>query len=302
MSFEIGPARPDEWDLVVDWAAAEGWNPGRHDAEHFLAVDPEGFLLGREDGEVVSAISVVNYSADYAFLGFYLVRPDRRGQGLGIATWKAGMAHAGGRTVGLDGVPDQQDNYRSSGFLPAYTTIRHSGVPALAPTPGGPVLGGAAYRSPASHGTIPAADTAGIVPLAGVDLTLLAELDAACHAADRSGFATAWASDPRHVARARFRDDLLTGYGVLRPAQDGFRIGPLLATTPRDAAALLAALLAEAGGAKVSIDIPEPHQLARAMAQQHGLVPSSSTARMYTGPIRTLQQSLVYGVMSLELG
>jgi len=285
MSFEIGPARPGEWDQVVRWAAAEGWNPGRHDAEHFLTQDPGGFLLGREDGEAVSAISVVNYSPDYAFLGFYLVRPDRRGHGLGIATWKAGMAHAGGRTVGLDGVPDQQDNYRRSGFLPAHTTIRHSGVPV--PAPGGPAAGAAAE---------------GIVPLEGVDLSLLAELDAACHAADRHAFATAWASDPRHVARARFRDGLLTGYGVLRPAEDGLRIGPLLATTPRDAEALLAALLAEAGGAKVSIDVPEPHQLARGMAERQGLVPSFTTARMYTGSIRTLQQSLVYGVMSLELG
>jgi hypothetical protein len=250
-------------------------------------VDPAGFLLGREDGEVVSAISVVNYAPDYAFLGFYLVREDRRGHGLGIATWKAGMAHAGGRAVGLDGVPEQQDNYRSSGFAPAYITIRHSGV-AGGPEPGGPV---------------PGTDGTGIVPLADVvDLSPLAELDAACHPADRFAFATGWASDPRHVARARFRDGLLTGYGVLRPAEDGFRIGPLLATTPRDADALLAALLAEARGVNVSIDIPEPHQPARAMAERHGLAPFSSTARMYTGPIRSLRQSLVYGVMSLELG
>lgn len=282
MSFEISPARPGEWTRIVRWAAAEGWNPGRHDAEHFLAQDPAGFLLGREDGEAVSAISVVNYSPDYAFLGFYLVRPDRRGQGLGVATWNAGMAHAAGRAVGLDGVPGQQHNYRRSGFLPAHTTIRYSGVPAADP-------GATAARD-------------GIVPLDGVDLSLLGELDAACHPADRQGFATRWAADSRHVTRVRLRDGLLTGYGVLRPAEEGRRIGPLLATTPRDAEALLGALLAEAGGDKVSIDIPEPHRLARGMAERFGLEPSSSTARMYTGPIRTLQQSLGYGVMSLELG
>lgn len=282
MSFEISPARPGEWTRIVRWAAAEGWNPGRHDVEHFLTQDPEGFLIGREDGEAVSAISVVNYSPDYAFLGFYLVRPDRRGQGLGIATWKAGMAHAAGRTVGLDGVPDQQENYRASGFLAAYTTIRHSGVPDVA-------AGGGLGED-------------GIVALDGVDLNLLGELDAACHPADRHAFAASWAADPRNLARARFRDGLLTGYGVLRPAEDGRRIGPLLATTPRDAEALLGALLTLAGTEKVSIDIPEPHHLARGMAERFGLTPSSTTARMYTGPIRSLQQSLVYGVMSLELG
>ena len=286
MSFEISPARPGEWTRIVRWAAAEGWNPGRYDVEHFLTQDPHGFLLGREDGEAVSAISVVNYSLDYAFLGFYLVRPDRRGQGLGIATWKAGMAHAAGRSVGLDGVPDQQDNYRRSGFLPAYTTIRHSGVP-------GTGTGTGTDANVAGDGTVPAT---------GVDPRLLGGLDAACHPADRHGFATRWAADPRHVTRVRFRDGQLTGYGVLRPAEDGLRIGPLLATSPRDAEALLGTLLAEAGREKVSIDIPEPHRRAREIAERFGLAPSSTTARMYTGPIRSLQHSVGYGVMSLELG
>ena len=281
MGFEIGPARPGEWDQVVRWAAAEGWNPGRHDAEHFLMQDPAGFLLGRLDGKVVSAISVVNYSDDYAFLGFYLVRPDRRRQGYGIETWHAGMRHAGSRTVGLDGVPDQQDNYRREGFTSAYTTIRYRGKPNL------------------EH---KGEDTEGIVPVEAKDLDLLSALDAAGHPADRHAFAARWAGDPRHTTRARFRDGMLTGYGVLRPAQDGYRVGPLLATTPRDAAAILASLLREAGDATVSVDVPEPHHVARNLAELHGLVPASRTARMYTGPIRTLQQSLVYGVMSLELG
>ncbi|HET9171542.1 MAG TPA: GNAT family N-acetyltransferase [Actinospica sp.] len=281
MGFEISPARPGEWDQVVLWAAKEGWNPGRHDAEHFLMQDPRGFLLGRLDGKVVSAISVVSYSPDYAFLGFYLVRPDRRGQGLGIATWEAGMRHAGSRTVGLDGVPDQQDNYRKQGFHPAYTTVRYRGRPNL------------------EH---KGEDVEGVVPIGPEHLDLLAALDAAGHPADRHSFASRWAADPRHTTRARFRDGLLTGYGVLRPANEGLRIGPLLATTPRDAAAILAALLREAGDTTVSIDIPEPHHVARNLAELHGLVPASRTARMYTGPIRPLQQSLVYGVMSLELG
>jgi hypothetical protein len=288
MSFEIGPARPGEWTQIVRWAAAEGWNPGRYDAEHFLTQDPHGFLLGREDGEVVSAISVVNYSPDYAFLGFYLVRPDRRGQGFGIATWKAGMAHAAGRSVGLDGVPDQQDNYRRSGFMPAYTTLRYSGVPDA-----GEDTGAGADADAAGGGAI-LAD--------GVDPRLFGRLDAACHPADRVEFATRWAADPRHVTRVTFHDGQLTGYGVLRPAEDGLRIGPLLATSRRDAEALYVALLAEAGREKVSIDVPEPHREAQNVAASFGLTPSSATARMYAGPVRSLQQSLIYGVTSLELG
>ncbi|MFE4724235.1 GNAT family N-acetyltransferase, partial [Streptomyces sp. NPDC056728] len=140
--LDITRATLDDWAVISGWAAEEGWNPGLADARSFFAQDPDGFFIGRVDGEPASAISVVNYGDDYAFLGFYLVRPDLRGRGYGIATWKAGLAHAGSRTVGLDGVPAQQDNYRKSGFELAHTTVRYAGVPqAPRPAPGAPAPG-----------------------------------------------------------------------------------------------------------------------------------------------------------------
>lgn len=36
--------RPDEILMAIDWAAAEGLNPGRTDAVCFATVDPDGFL------------------------------------------------------------------------------------------------------------------------------------------------------------------------------------------------------------------------------------------------------------------
>ncbi|GAA3096809.1 hypothetical protein GCM10017687_04270 [Streptomyces echinatus] len=120
-----------DWPVISAWAAAEGWNPGLSDGPAFFAQDPDGFFLGRIDGEPVSAISVVNHGPDYAFLGCYLVRPDLRGHGHGLTTWKTALAHAGSRTVGLDGVVAQQDNYRQSGFRLAHRTA--SGSPASLP-------------------------------------------------------------------------------------------------------------------------------------------------------------------------
>ncbi len=84
--------RPD-LDQAIDWAAAEGWNPGLKDAECFQAADPAGFLMGYLDGQPIGCISVVRYSSTFGFLGFYIVRPDRRGQGFGYRLWQAGMAH-----------------------------------------------------------------------------------------------------------------------------------------------------------------------------------------------------------------
>src|SRR5262245_42910084 len=116
-----------ELDLATDWAAAEGWNPGLHDAEAFYAADPEGFLIALDGGTPVACISVVRYGADFGFLGFYIAHPSARGHGHGIAVWNAGMARLAGRNVGLDGVVAQQDNYRKSGFRLAWRNIRFEG-------------------------------------------------------------------------------------------------------------------------------------------------------------------------------
>ena len=93
-----------EIDLAVEWAAAEGWNPGLHDAECFYAADPEGFLVGKVGCESVVCISVVTYGTGFGFLGFYIVKPEFRGKGYGLSLWNAGMKRLQGRTVGLDGV------------------------------------------------------------------------------------------------------------------------------------------------------------------------------------------------------
>jgi GNAT superfamily N-acetyltransferase len=101
--FTIRAMRPDEISLALDWAAAEGWNPGNADASCFASVDAEGFLIAELDGAPAATISCVNYDARFAFLGFYIVRPDLRGKGYGLRIWDAAIAHAGARVVGLDG-------------------------------------------------------------------------------------------------------------------------------------------------------------------------------------------------------
>src|SRR5215813_948803 len=87
-TLRIRNLRPDEIPLAVDWAAAEGWNPGVADAACFATVDPQGFFLGEIDGEPAATISCVNYDDRFAFLGFYIVRADLRGRGHGLRIWR----------------------------------------------------------------------------------------------------------------------------------------------------------------------------------------------------------------------
>ena len=266
-----------EIQLAVDWAAAEGWNPGLSDAACFGAVDPAGFLVAERDGEPAAVISVVNYDARFAFLGFYIVRPDLRGRGIGLRLWQAGLAHAGGRTVGLDGVTAQQANYARQGFAFAYRNIRFAGTPAEG-------------------------EAGGTVDLASLPLASITASDARVFPAPRTAFLKAWIGTPGHVGRALLRGGELAGWGVVRPARQGWKIGPLVAQDEAAAEAVFRALRAAAGGAPLVLDVPEPNAAALALARRHGLAPVFETARMYTGPIRPVDLARIYGVTSFELG
>ena len=139
-ALTIRTMRPDEISLAVDWATAEGWNPGLADAGCFASVDPEGFFIGELDGKPAATVSCVNYGARFSFLGFYIVRADLRGSGYGLCIWNAAIAHAGPRVIGLDGVTAQQDNYRKSGFALAYANVRYGGTVAAPAAPQADVI------------------------------------------------------------------------------------------------------------------------------------------------------------------
>jgi len=277
--LHIRPMLPDEISIAVNWAAAEGWNPGLADDACFAAPDPQGFFIGELDGEPAATVSCVNYGASFAFLGFYIVRADLRGRGFGLRIWNAAIAHAGPRVIGLDGVVTQQQNYRKSGFELAYANIRYGGIV-----------------------TPPDAPPAGVIALTEVPLATVEAYDATVFPAPRPAFLRAWIGAPGHVGRALVRDGRLAGWGVIRPCRKGCKIGPLVADNRATAEAVLSALLAGVGGGEIFLDVPSVNRDAVALAQDLGLAPVFETARMYTGAIPPLRLERIFGVTTFELG
>lgn len=275
MTHAPRPMRADELPAILDWAAAEGWNPGHDDAPAFFAADPAGFFVADARGGPVAAISVVNHDSGFAFLGLYIVHPDWRGQGIGKALWDHALAHAGGRTVGLDGVPAQQDNYRHSGFAPAGQTARFEGP------------------------LDPISDPA-IRPATPADLSALVALDAAANGHARAAFLTAWLADTAS-RRTLVHGPGITGFVTLRACRVGTRIGPLVAATDADARALLHAAAAAAGTGPLVVDVPDRQQALTAYCRDSGMTCSFTTARMYRGPA-PVPGPAVTTVATLELG
>jgi GNAT superfamily N-acetyltransferase len=278
MELQIRAMTPADMAMAADWAAAEGWNPGLADAPCFATVDPAGFLIGELDGAPAAIISNVHHSDDFAFLGFYIVRPDLRGRGYGLAIWRAAIARAGRRVIGLDGVVAQQDNYRKSGFALAHRNIRFGGT--------------VTARGHAAEA----------VPLTEVPFAWIEADDARVFPASRPAFLRAWISAPGHRGRALLRDGRLVAWGVIRPSRQGFKIGPLVADDRGSAEIVFDALIADVGGGEVFLDVPEPNREAVALAQGRGLAPVFETARMYTGAIRPMQLDRVFGITTFELG
>jgi GNAT superfamily N-acetyltransferase len=275
--FQVRAMRPEEIELAADWAAREGWNPGLADATCFATVDPGGFLLGELGGEPAAIISVINYDASFAFLGFYMVRPDLRGRGYGWRTWQAAIARAASRTIGLDGVLAQQENYKKSGFALAHRNVRFGGE-------------------------LAAADAPATVALTAVPFAAIAADDATVFPASRPAFLRGWISAPGHIGRALVGDGRLRAWGVIRPCRRGFKVGPLVADDRACAESIVSALVAACGAGEVFLDVPEPNSEAVALARALGLAPVFETARMYTGPIRPIRLGRVFGITTFELG
>jgi len=265
-------------EIVLGWAADEAWNPGLDDAAAFLAADPAGFLIKKVGNTPVAAISVVNHSPDFAFLGLYICKPEHRGQGHGLEVWQAGISHAGTRTIGLDGVPDQQENYARSGFKKSGSTVRYEGL-------------------------IKAAADTCIRPATPSELRGLVNRDAKGTGFDRSAFSTAWLSPTQNRKTLVLTNGAeVTGFATFRRCGRGAKIGPLQATCEADAQALMAANPFAKADEPIFIDVQGKGSQLGQLLKKQGFAPTFETARMYKGSPPEAEPSAYQAIATMELG
>lgn len=277
--YKIEKMTREELDIAVNWAGELGWNPGSGDADCFYQCDPNGFFIGRLNDEIISTGSAVCYDNDYAFCGFYIVKPEYRGKGYGMALTQARLGYVGDRITGLDGVLDKVHLYERLGYKKSHQNTRFQGAKLPEPQTNNHIL-----------------------PINKIPLDELLAYDRQCFPAPRQQLLNCWVSKPQRLALAYRDNKCLRGFGVLRPASEGHRIGPLFADNQDIANELLLHLVKPLNGSPFYIDIPDNNPDAMALVQRYQWQSCFATARMYRNGRPNIHDDKVYAITNFELG
>ncbi len=279
----IRPLTRDELSVAVDWASAEGWNPGLQDADIFWKTDPEGFVGVECAGTIVATGSIVAYGAEFGFMGFFIVKPELRGQGIGSKLWfyRRDLLRSrlkDGAAIGMDGVFDMQAWYGKGGFAFSHRNLRMEGT--------------------AVEGVFNAA----LVPLEECAFEDIAAYDHQHFGCERTRFLEQWVRPKHGMALGYVSEGQLLGYGVLRKCLVGYKVGPLFANDCKIAEALFVGLSQSAIGEPIVLDVPENNAAALSLAESYGLKEVFGCARMYYGAAPELPWQQIFGITSFELG
>lgn len=267
--------------IAIAWANEQGWNPGLHDAESFFAQDPTGFFIATLDKVPIGCASAVIYDDNFAFFGFYIVKPDWRGQGYGFEITQQRLAYVGDRNIGLDGVIDMCDKYARIGFVTAHLNIRYRG-------------------KPIPHGIKTNRHIHLINDNLFNDILLY---DQQYFPAPRPLFLNEWLFPKEGQALVYLSaTQTILGYGVIRKCFKDYKIGPLFAENPEIAEELFLQLINATSGQPFYLDIPEPNKHALALVEKYGMQPCFKTNRMYSQGAPKIDLNHVFGITTFELG
>lgn len=278
MDFQIRSAQKTDLPSIWAWAVQESWNPGRYDLDVYW--QQKSLLVGWLADQPIGCISAASYGTDFGFLGCYLVDYRHRGHGYGRVLWEKAISLLPARCIGLEGAVALQDTYLRHGFVKSCLHVRHQLLSS-------------------SNGNV----AEPLQPIHAVPFEQVLDYDTRHFVGVRSHFLHHWLASPEMQGWGYIQAGELLGYGLIRPADIGYRIGPLFANTVDVAQQLLVALLQiPPSDQAVYIDVPQSNNQANQLMQQLKAIPLFSNCRMYKGVFPELPLTEIYGVTTLEMG
>ncbi len=268
---------------LVNWAEKEGWNPGPYDAEVYWVTDPDGYYGYLHRDELIGGGSLVSYDEEFGFMGFFIVAPEYRSNGLGRNLWYHRRNTLlsrlkKGATIGMDGVLAMQDFYAKGGFEIAFRDERHEKFGETFPI----------------HNNISS--------ITKEDYCDIIEYDKVHFGFSRSKFLIPWLKLQGTFSFKFMENEIIKGMAILRKANHGYKICPLFADNETIAEELYKTCLNSVKNEPVYIDIPMINESAIRLTKKYKTTYVFECARMYYGEPPKINMNNIYGITTFELG
>ena len=268
---------------LVNWAEEEGWNPGPYDAEVYYKTDPDGFYGYFYNGVLIGGGSIVSYNKEFGFMGFFIVKPEYRSQGIGKKLWYQRRDTLLSRLnkdapIGMDGVIAMQPFYRKGGFEILFRDERYEKT-------------GIEFKL-----------NKNISPILNEDVESILAYDKKCFGFSRPQFLKPWLKLPGNKTFKYIENRKLKGFAIVRKANKGYKVCPLFADNAMIAEELYKACLNSVIGESLYLDIPVINDGAVKIIKKYNAVYVFECARMYYGKPPDIEMDKVFGITTFELG
>lgn len=269
--MSIRVMQPEDLDFAAACTAAEGWSSEtRQEFEGFLTHDPRGCLIAEIDG-IQAGICIATSYGENGFIGELIVRPEKRGQGLGRSLLEHAIGYLrewGAQNIYLDADPEAVPLYEKVGFRILCRSLRFVGA-------------------------IKGQSQPDIRSLTPQDFVRINEMDQEAFGADRGFFLKRRMELFPDLCKLAEHKGKISGFIMGRRGRGLVSAGPWIVQSALDQpAALLGALAAEVTDQPLRVGVLETHQAAtHLLAAIDGLKPSEPCWRMVLGPSARLGNS-----------
>lgn len=241
-----------------------GWNQVARDWELFLTSDPEANrVCAGDDGAVVGTVTTIRYDNHFSWIGMVLVDPAHRRKGIGSRLLElAGEILRNEDCIKLDATPAGREVYIKLGFEDEFELSRMS----------------ASSFNVQHLTTFPTVSS-----LDAANLDSVRAFDQETFGADRMALLSWMLEGSPQLAFKVVTQGKLSGYCFGRSGYLYTHIGPVVASSPDVAMALVSAALKHCGQKPVVLDVPHHNESWRDWLKLIGFSEIRSFIRMFRG-------------------
>lgn len=240
---------------------AEGWNQSACDWKIFIENEQNICMLASCNNRVIGTTTAMNYGNELQWIAMVLVEKTYRGKGISKLLLENVLEKlAAFKSVKLDATAAGQKVYSKLGFNDEYAIARMVN-PALK--------------------NVPFENDGSVIRVQPKDIPAIVALDKITFGADRKVLIESLIKQNPHKTWMIKQDNVIAGFALGRNGSRYHHIGPVIASSFKDASKLIGSALQELAGKPVVVDVLCDKESLIHFLQRHGFKKQRDFVRMY---------------------